>query len=250
MTSIEDPGTGPSRGSQRFEPGPSAPQAPGRLVSRVVPLAEPLDPLDLAGEDGFVWRSAAGTLVGTGVAARVPVGTGPGRIERAAETVATLLAAAEVDDPDGGGLTLAAVGALPFHPANPGELVVPSVLLRTDPEGRTWAVLTEPGEFEAPSAGELVRRRAATRAARWPRARRLDTQGLWTGAGTRSRRGLGSPPGGLAPSRAVPAWTAGGPGCWRRWRRSGRGGWTRSCSPGRRRWRRSGRSRGPSCCGG
>jgi menaquinone-specific isochorismate synthase len=197
MTSIEDPGTGPSRGSRRFEPGPSAPQAPGRLVSRVVPVAEPLDPLDLAGEDGFVWRSAAGTLVGTGVAARVPVGTGPGRIERAAETVATLLAAAEVDDPDGGGLTPAAVGALPFHPANPGELVVPSVLLRTDPEGRTWAVLTEPGEFEAPSAGELVRRlRAATRAARWPRARRLDTEGLWTGAGTRSRRGLGSPSGG------------------------------------------------------
>ena len=182
MTSIEDPGTGPSRGSHRLEPGPSASPAPGRLASRVVPLAEPLDPLDLAGEDGFVWRSAAGTLVGTGVAARVPVGTGPGRIERAAERVATLLAATEVRDPDGSGLTPAAVGALPFHPANPGELVVPSVLLRTDPEGRTWAVVTEPGEFETPSPDELVGRlRAATARGRaWPAARRLDAEGLWT----------------------------------------------------------------------
>ena len=96
MTSTEDPGTDPSRGSQRLEPGPSAPPAPGRLVSRVLPLTEALDPLDLAGDDGFVWRSAAGTLVGTGVTARIPVGTGLGRIERAAETVAALLDAAAV----------------------------------------------------------------------------------------------------------------------------------------------------------
>ena len=93
MTSTADLGPEPTRGSQRLEPGPSAPQAPGRLVSRVIPLADELDPLDLVGDDGFVWRSAAGTLVGTGVAARIPVGTGPGRIERAAEVVATILEA-------------------------------------------------------------------------------------------------------------------------------------------------------------
>ncbi|HEV3465411.1 MAG TPA: hypothetical protein VG846_15675, partial [Actinomycetota bacterium] len=184
MTSTEDPGTDPSRGSQRLEPGPSAPPAPGRLVSRVLPLSEALDPLDLAGDDGFVWRSAAGTLVGTGVTARIPVGTGPGRIERAAETVATLLDAAEVEDPEASGLTPAAVGALPFHPDNPGELVVPSVLLRTDAEGRTWAVLTEPEPFDPPPADALLARlRAAAGRGRdpaWPRARRLDGGGLWT----------------------------------------------------------------------
>jgi menaquinone-specific isochorismate synthase len=211
MTSIEDPGTGPSRGSHRLEPGPSAPAVPGRLASRVVHLAEPLDPLDLAGEDGFVWRSAAGTLVGTGVAARVPVGTGPGRIERAAETVATLLAAAEVDDPDGSGLTPAAVGALPFHPANPGELVVPSVLLRTDPEGRTWAVVTEPGEFEAPSADELIGRlRAATARSRaWPAARRLDAEGLWTTNSIPPAGAVASPTGGPGSGPGLDRWRAG-----------------------------------------
>jgi menaquinone-specific isochorismate synthase len=172
---MADPGPEPTRGSQRLEPGPSARQAPGRLVSRVILLAEGLDPLDLVGDDGFVWRSAAGTLVGTGAAARVPVGTGPGRIERAAEAVATILEATEVED-DASGLGPAAVGALPFHPANPGELVVPSLLLRTDPEGRTWAVLTEPGPFDPPPAADLLARlRASMRDdVRWPAARRLD----------------------------------------------------------------------------
>ncbi|HET8787522.1 MAG TPA: hypothetical protein VFO47_02085, partial [Actinomycetes bacterium] len=125
MTSTEDPGTDPSQGSERLEPGP--------LFSRVVRLDDGLDPLEEAGDDGFVWHSPGGALVGLGVAARVPVGTGPGRVERAAETVASLLEAAEVADPDRTGLGPAAVGALPFHPATPGELVVPALLLRTDP---------------------------------------------------------------------------------------------------------------------
>jgi isochorismate synthase len=195
MTSTADPGPEPTRGSQRLEPGPSAPPAPGRLVSRVIPLADELDPLDLVGDDGFVWRSAAGTLVGTGVAARVPVGTGPGRIERAAEVVATILEAAEVED-DSSGLGPAAVGALPFHPANPGELVVPSVLLRTDPQGRTWAVLTGEGPFDPPSAADLLARlRATTRAdVHWPAARRLDWDGLdtWRAAVLAALAAIGS----------------------------------------------------------
>ncbi len=176
---MEGPGPEPTRGSQRLDPGPPARPAPGRLVSRVVLLADGLDPLDLAGTDGFVWRSPAGTLVGTGAAARIPVGTGPGRIERAAEAVTTLLEAAEVDDPEGSGLLPAAVGALPFHPANPGELVVPSLLLRTGPDGRTWAVLTEPVPFDPPPAADLVARLRATarHAPPWPAARRSD--GPW-----------------------------------------------------------------------
>ena len=208
---MEGPGPEPTRGSQRLDPGPPARPAPGRLVSRVVLLADGLDPLDLAAADGFVWRSPAGTLVGTGAAARVPVGTGPGRIERAAEAVATLLEAAEVDDPEGSGLLPAAVGALPFHPANPGELVVPSLLLRTGPDGHTWAVLTEPGPFEPPPAADLVARLRATarHAPRWPTARRLDDpwptgaaggvagdQGLWTTARPPFPGGVASPTGG------------------------------------------------------
>jgi menaquinone-specific isochorismate synthase len=191
MTSTEDPGAKAPQGSERPEPGPSARHRPAgaagrspgttpelRLHSRVVTLDDGLDPLELAAEDGFVWHAPAGTLVGGGVAARVPVGTGPGRIERAAEAVAGLLEAAEVTDPDDTGLAPAAVGALPFHPATPGELVVPSLLLRTDAAGRTRAVLTRPAPFDPPDAADLVARlRAAAPAAAWPAARRLD--GPW-----------------------------------------------------------------------
>ena len=62
MTSTEDPGPQAPPGSDRLQPGP--------LSSRVVRLDDGLDPLALASEDGFVWRSPAGTLVGNGVAAR------------------------------------------------------------------------------------------------------------------------------------------------------------------------------------
>jgi menaquinone-specific isochorismate synthase len=152
---------------------------PGPLVSRVVRLGDGVDPLELATDDGFVWCSPGDALVGTGAAARVPVGTGPGRIERAAETVAALLEGVEVGDPDGSGLGPAAVGALPFHPATPGELVVPRLLVRTDPAGPAWAVLTATGPFDPPPAAELLARLRATAAhdPAWPRAERLDRPG-------------------------------------------------------------------------
>jgi menaquinone-specific isochorismate synthase len=174
MTSMEDPGPEASRRAGR----------PVRLWSRTVRLGGGLDPLDLAGEAGFVWNAPGGAMVGAGVAAHVPVGTGPGRIERAAEAVAALLDAVAVDHPGGPGP--AAVGALPFQPAVPGELVVPAVLLRTGPDGLTWAVLTRPGPFDPPPAAELLARlRAAGDAGErpWPPARRLD--GPWPVAADR-----------------------------------------------------------------
>jgi menaquinone-specific isochorismate synthase len=181
MTSTEAPGTDPSQGSGRLEPGP--------LFSRVVRLADGLDPLDLAGDDGFVWHSPGGALVGLGAAARVPVGTGPGRVERAAETVAALLAAVEVAGAGRGGLGPAAVGALPFHPGTPGELVVPALLLRTDTDGRTWAVRTGPRPFPPPDPTALVARlRPRTADAPWPAAHRLDSEASTGGSGLASWR--------------------------------------------------------------
>ena len=188
---MEDPGRGAPPGSDSGPPARPRPagHSPGpreaRLVSRVVALGGGLDPLDLAGEDGFAWCSPGGALVGTGLAARIPVGTGPGRIERAAETVAALLDAAQVDDPGGTGLGPAAVGALPFHPATPGQLVVPSLLVRTDPTGRAWAILTGPGPFDPPPAADLLAqlRSGAAGDRTWPRAHRLDTPGVPDGSG-------------------------------------------------------------------
>jgi menaquinone-specific isochorismate synthase len=194
MTSIEDPGPEASR-----KPAGPARRGP-RLWSRTFRLGDGLDPLDLAGQAGFVWNAPGGALVGGGAAARVPVGTGPGRVERAAEAVAALLDAVEVDDPAGGGLGPAAVGALPFHPATAGELVVPALLLRSDPDGATWAVLTGPGPFDPPPVAELLARLRATAGGdrRWPAARRLadpwPTAGLegWRAAVTAALEAIGA----------------------------------------------------------
>jgi menaquinone-specific isochorismate synthase len=177
---MEEPGPAASAGPGRRGPAhrdlPSTGQPPP-LWSRTVRLGGGLDPLDLAGEAGFVWAAQGGALVGSGVAAQIPVGTGPGRIERAAEAVAALLDAAEVNDPTGTGLGPAAVGALPFHAATPGELVVPALLLRSDPDGQMWATTTGPAPVDHPSAAELLARLRADAGGdrAWPAARRLDT---------------------------------------------------------------------------
>jgi menaquinone-specific isochorismate synthase len=148
-----------------------------RLRSRTVRLDPPVDPFDLAGETGFVWSGPGGELVGAGTAARILVGTGGDRVERAAEAAAALLAGAEVDAP-AGGLGPVAAGALPFSPDVPGELEVPALLLRRDRAGAVWVTATAPDPAAPPPAAELLARLRAlaeSEAARdWPPARRLD----------------------------------------------------------------------------
>jgi menaquinone-specific isochorismate synthase len=160
-----------------------------RLRSRTVRLDPPVDPFDLAGETGFAWSGPGGELVGTVTAARIPVGTGGDRIERAAEAAAALLGGAEVDDPAGAGLGPVAVGALPFSPDAPGELHVPALLLRRDPAGATWVTATAPAPAAPPPAADLLarlrdlasrpqgRRAGLGDAGGWPSARRLDRPG-------------------------------------------------------------------------
>ena len=132
-----------------------------RLHSRVVRLRRPLDLLDAAGETGFVWRSDACELVGTGEAARVPLGEGRERLGQAADRVAELLGAAQVDDPEGSGLGPVAVAAVPFDDRAAGQLTVPAVLLRRDAGGSCWAVATAAGRAPRPPDPEALAGAAA-----------------------------------------------------------------------------------------
>jgi menaquinone-specific isochorismate synthase len=128
----------------------AGPAAPARLHSRVVRVGRPLDLLDAAGEAGFVWCSDACELVGTGEAARVQLGRGRERLGQAADRVAELLGAAQVDDPEGSGLGPVAVAAVPFDDRAPGQLAVPALLLRRGSDGATWAVATAAGRAPQP----------------------------------------------------------------------------------------------------
>ena len=90
-----------------------------RLQAVTRPFAAPPDLLEARGPDGFAWLADGAGFVTAGVAARVP----------AAAAEATL-AGFEVDDPLGWpGTGPLAVGALPFDPDKPGELVIPSTVV-------------------------------------------------------------------------------------------------------------------------
>jgi menaquinone-specific isochorismate synthase len=124
------------------------------LVSRTRPLAETPDLLAALGPDGFVWLHDGGGLATAGVAARIRVGRGPDRFRAAADDVAELLDAVEVEDP----LRLAgtgplAVGALPFHAGVEGELIVPAVVVGCTAHGRAWVTETAPVEDADHPAG-------------------------------------------------------------------------------------------------
>ena len=123
------------------------------LVSRIRVLApgEVDDLLDVLGSDGFAWLRDGAGFVTSGVAARLPVGTGPGRFERAADVVAEALQSITVDGPSPcGGVGPAAgpiaVGALPFGERTPGMLVVPAVLVMRRPDGSGWSTVTAPAD--------------------------------------------------------------------------------------------------------
>ena len=98
----------------------------GHLVARTVPLADAPDLLAEAGDDGIVWRDEDGGLAAHGVAARIDL---PGGLAdpAAADEVAAVLASIEsLDEVGRPGCGPVAIGALPFDPAAPGELVVPA----------------------------------------------------------------------------------------------------------------------------
>jgi len=130
-----------------------------RLVCRTRALApgEIDDLLDVLGVDGFAWiRNGAG-FVTSGVAARIPVGTGAGRFAAAAARVDETLRAIAVDGrapagEAGPGAGPIAVGALPFDDRTPGSLVVPALVVLRRADGTGWVAETRPEHPGAPAA--------------------------------------------------------------------------------------------------
>ncbi|MDQ3946604.1 MAG: isochorismate synthase [Actinomycetota bacterium] len=115
------------------------------------------DVLSRLGPDGFAWLRNGCGFVTAGVAARIPVGPGAGRFERATAELAGFFAAIDVDDAvDQPGTGPVAVGALPFSDSSPGELVVPAVVVGKAADGSAWITETEPAT--APASPSLVSR--------------------------------------------------------------------------------------------
>ena len=138
--------------------------APARLhaVTREVePGGDLLDDFD---PGGFAWLHHQTRLVATGVAARL-----------APDDVDAALAAIDADDPLGlPGTGAIAVGALPFDPDAPGELVIPARIVG-EVDGRAWvteigASGVDPHRPSAPDADSRWSHRALrAEAPRWSR---------------------------------------------------------------------------------
>lgn len=124
------------------------------LASRTRPLTEAPDLLAALSDDpdGFAWLHDGAGLVTSGVAARIRVRRGPGRLDEAAAEVAALLAAIESDDtvrlPGSGPL---AVGAPGFSDDGEAELIVPAVVIGLTRTGQAWRTETGPSALMAAS---------------------------------------------------------------------------------------------------
>lgn len=109
----------------------TAPHPP--LVAVTRPLPGPVDPLAVAGSDGVLFQRAGSGFAGRGIALRAP-----------RRQIAAVLAGIEADDPvSRPGTGPVAVGALPFLPHAPAELVVPALVVGTDAQG-AWVTALAP----------------------------------------------------------------------------------------------------------
>ena len=107
---------------------------------REVAGTDDLDLNDVARGDGYLFVRDGVGFAGRGVAARVSV-----------DDAVEFLAAIDHDDRVGGTNGPIALGALPFEPGAPGELIVPAVVVAKGADGRSW-VTTIDGAQEQLSA--------------------------------------------------------------------------------------------------
>ncbi|MDJ0770546.1 MAG: isochorismate synthase [Ilumatobacter sp.] len=92
-----------------------------------VPLDTDLDLNDIARADGYLFVREGVGFAGRGVAARVPVDDAVG-----------FLAAIDHDDRTGGATGPIAIGALPFLPGAPADLIVPAAVVGKSAAGHRW----------------------------------------------------------------------------------------------------------------
>lgn len=126
---------------------------PTGLVARTRPLDSDPDLLAVAGDDGVVFVHDRTGLAGVGVAARIALPRSGGRAD--ADAARAALGAIEVDDTVAlPGTGPVALGALPFAPSAPAELIVPRIVVGRGDDGTRW-VTTIAAPDDEPSADEV-----------------------------------------------------------------------------------------------
>jgi len=136
------------------------------LCARTRRLDADVDLVAVAGSDGVLWDAPDTSLAGRGRALELSVA----RREppAAAAAVAAALGAIVTDDAVGvAGSGPVALGAWPFNPDQPGQLVVPAVVVGRNAEGTRWITTVLPdgatsADHDAAAAAALDAAAAAT----------------------------------------------------------------------------------------
>lgn len=117
------------------------------LLANTFRLDRDVDPLAVAGADGFLFSRNRIGFAGRGVAARV-----------SRDHVGEVLAAINVGEVEvqGPGTGPIAFGALPFMPGAPSELVIPSLVVGRSPEGTRWVTTVTPQDQPAPELRAIL----------------------------------------------------------------------------------------------
>ena len=117
------------------------------LVARTRRLDRDVDLLAVAGAGGVLFEQAGSGLAGRGVAARLELPVGEGRLAAAAAEVAGALAAIDIDDEVGlPGCGPVAFMALPFLDSTPGTVVLPSTVVGRADDGTRWVTTIGPAD--------------------------------------------------------------------------------------------------------
>ncbi len=108
------------------------------------------DPVALGARSGLLWSRGGFAVAGLGEAVRIPLSR-PDGAARAQHQLAAMRDSDELCVPGSGPLALA---TLPFDRFAPGDLIVPSIVVGSDPEGHRWATVIrhetpQPGDIEA-----------------------------------------------------------------------------------------------------
>ncbi|MBI1844548.1 MAG: isochorismate synthase [Actinobacteria bacterium] len=132
-----------------------------RLVAHTTRLDADVDLIAVAGSDGVLFEQGGAGLAGRGVAARITLPEGPGRLEAAAEPTREALAGIEAHDEVGRlGCGPIAFAALPFEEDAPAELIVPSLIVGRSDDGARWVTIIQPADAAPTDVvttdGELV----------------------------------------------------------------------------------------------
>lgn len=100
------------------------------------PLLDDVDLNDVARGDGYLFVRDGVGIAGRGMAARVPL----------ADVPSVLAAIEHVDEV--GGVHPIALGAVPFEPGTPCELVIPTVLVGKAADGRRWVTIIDDADSD------------------------------------------------------------------------------------------------------